>query len=995
MIDNLLWSLILRQAIQVSIVAVFVWIASRIFARDRPHLAHALWALVLLKCVTPPIIPSPTSPFCWLGSNEITRQSNPNVVETHLDHQSETDSSLPVLPILVVHVDAAPQPISQPNREMRLNEINTTTNPPRSLVSIFNLAWLLGAVFGLLWTTTRLARFLRRVQLATMPTPLIVQQTVERLSSQLAVRNTVSVRVVDAAIGPAVVGFLRPTILLPSTIVQSRSVPHLEPLIAHELIHIRRGDLKWALLQTVATSLCWFHPLAWLASQRLNREAERSCDEETIASLGCKPANYARSLLDVLEQKHRMHVAPALPGVRPVDITLKRMERIMRLGQGSHQRSPRWVSIVFCIGASVTLPGAAWVVGQESTNTEETMNAAASVLIRSDLPLVRENGAILPSPAHANTLPILNDVPLETVSKQQLPTPQIRVPDYRVERFEVADLIKKLCDEQNITPEMAKAEITCPLPFLFNQSQNSTLQKQLSVTCEFTVEGGGVVSLGGDHPTGKVVGDTLYLLGTEEDNKRMEASLQHLRDFGLRQVVIETRLVSIPADMMEKLALEWTIVSPVNSDAKTIPIETSDGQQDAKLIDEPSSETIVPVLMSVLNESKAQELLAQIQANAKSNILAAPKITMFNGQEGKIYTGSERPFVVSVQEIKGEVSNAYQPIIRTIAEGLELIVKPVVRNEEPTTVALEGSVRMTEIAKVNELKFKQPGAKDNQTIALQVPVVNSQCVTFSQSSLENGTTLVVSGLVSEDHNNSTVTLVLIRPVVLASPITDESIASQGKAPPAHSIAKRHFHQAERDWTPVTGMPALAKPNCVISAADDGNALPNYEPLQSALRIASLSPELLGNVQYTVNQDSVEMWGNSLCFKTPDAELTGAHGKIQVRLESDGGITAQFEGKTRLHLAGLTVEADECSVHNESLRFRGSVILKANGTAFSAEQIEINVDSNIVTLPTEARLVPSDAAPISTDLLDNAEPIAWEIQVKASEIEAASRRYQQR
>lgn len=54
------------QAWQLAVLIVIVWSAARCFARDRPHLAHALWVVVLLKCLTPPLWSSPTGVFSWL-----------------------------------------------------------------------------------------------------------------------------------------------------------------------------------------------------------------------------------------------------------------------------------------------------------------------------------------------------------------------------------------------------------------------------------------------------------------------------------------------------------------------------------------------------------------------------------------------------------------------------------------------------------------------------------------------------------------------------------------------------------------------------------------------------------------------------------------------------------------------------------------------------------------------------------------------------------------
>jgi beta-lactamase regulating signal transducer with metallopeptidase domain len=140
---------------------------------------------------------------------------------------------------------------------------------------------------------------------------------------------------------------LRPRILLPSFLIDRMEDEALRILIAHEMTHIRRGDLFWAFLQTVAGSLWWFHPAVWIANRQLNLECERSCDEETIARLECPPCAYAKCLLQVLEWKHQLYVVPALPGVRPMQITKDRLKRIMKMRHGSFSQNSRglWLAM--------------------------------------------------------------------------------------------------------------------------------------------------------------------------------------------------------------------------------------------------------------------------------------------------------------------------------------------------------------------------------------------------------------------------------------------------------------------------------------------------------------------------------------------------------------------------------------------------------------------------------------------------------------------------
>ena len=68
MIPSEFLSLLITQIWQVTLLIGVVWIVSRLFASNRPHLAHALWMLVLLKCLTPPVWSSPTSGFSWLSA---------------------------------------------------------------------------------------------------------------------------------------------------------------------------------------------------------------------------------------------------------------------------------------------------------------------------------------------------------------------------------------------------------------------------------------------------------------------------------------------------------------------------------------------------------------------------------------------------------------------------------------------------------------------------------------------------------------------------------------------------------------------------------------------------------------------------------------------------------------------------------------------------------------------------------------------------------------
>src|ERR1700722_14103225 len=68
MISKQLVDLAACQIAQLSIAIALVAIVTRLFCRNRPHLAYALWLLVLIKALTPPIWSSPTGLFSWASS---------------------------------------------------------------------------------------------------------------------------------------------------------------------------------------------------------------------------------------------------------------------------------------------------------------------------------------------------------------------------------------------------------------------------------------------------------------------------------------------------------------------------------------------------------------------------------------------------------------------------------------------------------------------------------------------------------------------------------------------------------------------------------------------------------------------------------------------------------------------------------------------------------------------------------------------------------------
>jgi general secretion pathway protein D len=81
---------------------------------------------------------------------------------------------------------------------------------------------------------------------------------------------------------------------------------------------------------------------------------------------------------------------------------------------------------------------------------------------------------------------------------------------------------------------------------------------------------------------------------------------------------------------------------------------------------------------AILSDIQAYFVIQALQSDTRSNVLQAPKVTLFNGQQAFVSDTSQRPFVTSVIPVVGDFAAAQQPVITVLSEGTSLTVQAVV-----------------------------------------------------------------------------------------------------------------------------------------------------------------------------------------------------------------------------------------------------------------------------------------------------------------------------
>jgi beta-lactamase regulating signal transducer with metallopeptidase domain len=321
---------------KVAIVAVIAIVAELVRRRTRNcHTAFALWAMVLIVLLVPPMVSVPL----------------PHWISNHLESISTQ---------WFAYYDVSGEPNAHASGSLAW-WLQSGAWPRYSLV-VAIVVWLACGGF-VLCRHVRHARFVERLVRYSASAPLAVREQCTHIAIELRIGRRPSVATADGAFSP----FLwhpiwgTPRVVFPVTLLERLSPESVGAILRHELIHLRRGDAWRHRVELFALIIWWWLPIAWVMRRRL-RELEELCtDEEVLRSLPQGAKAYGHALLDTdefLSCSRASHLNCALAFVRP-DLLKSRITAIAAfVPVHARKRSPLptygLVAVAFALGLLVT-----------------------------------------------------------------------------------------------------------------------------------------------------------------------------------------------------------------------------------------------------------------------------------------------------------------------------------------------------------------------------------------------------------------------------------------------------------------------------------------------------------------------------------------------------------------------------------------------------------------------------------------------------------------
>ncbi|MAC53091.1 MAG: hypothetical protein CME31_11145, partial [Gimesia sp.] len=584
-------------------------------------------------------------------------------------------------------------PDFNPISESESNSVTTLlpmfTRSLSSILLFLPLIWLTGALCLLLYTVISHWRFTGKINRITASAEERLLQLWFSCCQSVSFHRKVPVVVFDEISQPAVIGLIRPRLLLPVDVTELDE-NQIKLIMLHELAHLKRRDLwvNWCLFGL--RLLHWWNPTYWLAASRYYSLREQSRDA---------------MVLRWMKQQHQNQ--------SQTDCSREYSELLLTLAQrpdaGSRWRISLPVSMLGFLKNPLrkrSLANRLKALRSATVKTHPVQKATILAVII----LVAASGltdADYPPVEKAFDENWLSQLDVDYYSHPSPAGPLI------LQVFDLTRPLNKIREVSQITADQARRNI-----LLLVQSQLSMQPEPHPII---------------DRPVAKYQGQNYLIVRAPES---MQDEIRTLSEAWAQSGMGPVKLTGI-----ELTSLTDVVDQSVFADLSQDPVPVTLKQR-LKLPDE-STQTRAekeqsPLRIAVLTAQQKRELIQKVQNQPNHRETYGPHLKLFNGQkimQSLVYQPlTLRPYVVRVLE-----GNPTQSKLKTMLfeEGIRIFLRPTITADQ-SALHLHTIVQQSEITSEKTFKTHIAG----KSVSVKSPdVTTKRCQ--ANVKLKNGYSLLI------------------------------------------------------------------------------------------------------------------------------------------------------------------------------------------------------------------------------------------------------------
>ena len=187
------------------------------------------------------------------------------------------------------------------------------TNQIKIIPLVFFLFWIIGISVLIIHLVNNINKLNRTNRSANLVTDKKILKILDLWCNTFKINRVVEIYTGDKILTTYTSGLFTPKLFIPKELIMGFNLKEIEPIIAHELAHIKNYDFLIAKFQNIVSLFYFFNPIIWIANSKINLLREEICDSLILKTKKISSNFYSQILIKVAQENYQRDNLQYLP----------------------------------------------------------------------------------------------------------------------------------------------------------------------------------------------------------------------------------------------------------------------------------------------------------------------------------------------------------------------------------------------------------------------------------------------------------------------------------------------------------------------------------------------------------------------------------------------------------------------------------------------------------------------------------------------------------